>query len=83
MISRIEKDVYKLLSLPNRVNQQAMPEINIVDMREELSSGNRSMFSTELKEAIQLRLDRNEQIVLFLNRRGYASFMLCREYQLV
>ncbi|PTL17426.1 primosomal protein N' [Staphylococcus gallinarum] len=77
--ARAEKDVYKLLSLPNRVNQQAMPEINIVDMREELSSGNRSMFSTELKEAIQLRLDRNEQIVLFLNRRGYASFMLCRD----
>ncbi|RIP33575.1 primosomal protein N' [Staphylococcus gallinarum] len=77
--ARAEKNVYQLLSLPNRVNQQAMPEINIVDMREELAAGNRSMFSTELKEAIQLRLDRNEQIVLFLNRRGYASFMLCRD----
>ncbi len=65
-----------MLSLPNRVNQQALPEIDIVDMREELSEGNRSMFSKDLREAIQLRLDRQEQVVLFLNRRGYASFML-------
>ena len=48
-------------------------------MREELSEGNRSMFSKDLREAIQLRLDRQEQVVLFLNRRGYASFMLCRD----
>ncbi|MCG7338687.1 primosomal protein N' [Staphylococcus sp. ACRSN] len=77
--ARAEKGVYQLLSLPHRVNKQAMPDIHIVDMREELSAGNRSMFSNELKEAIQLRLDRKEQIVLFLNRRGYASFMLCRD----
>ena len=61
------------------MNQQALPEIDIVDMREELSEGNRSMFSKDLREAIQLRLDRQEQVVLFLNRRGYASFMLCRD----
>ncbi|SUK82158.1 primosomal protein N' [Staphylococcus aureus] len=77
--ARAEKGVYHLLSLPNRVNQQALPEIDIVDMREELSEGNRSMFSKDLREAIQLRLDRQEQVVLFLNRRGYASFMLCRD----
>ena len=74
-----QKDVYELLSLPNRVNQQALPHIDIVDMREELSEGNRSMFSNALKEAIQQRLNKKEQIVLFLNRRGYASFMLCRD----
>ncbi len=68
-----------MLSLPNRVNQQALPEIDIVDMREELSEGNRSMFSKDLREARTIkRLDRQEQVVLFLNRRGYASFMLCR-----
>ncbi len=61
------------------MNQQALPEIDIVDMREELSEGNRSMLSKDLREAIQLRLDRQEQVVLFLNRRGYASFMLCRD----
>ncbi|HDH4902665.1 TPA: primosomal protein N' [Staphylococcus argenteus] len=77
--ARAEKDVYQLLSLPNRVNQQALPDIDIVDMRTELSEGNRSMFSKDLREAIQLRLDRQEQVVLFLNRRGYASFMLCRD----
>ncbi|MBU0437372.1 primosomal protein N' [Staphylococcus succinus] len=77
--ARADKGVYELLSLPHRVNQQAMPEIEIVDMRAELSAGNRSMFSGQLREAIQQRLDRKEQIVLFLNRRGYASFMLCRD----
>lgn len=77
--ARAEKDVYELLSLPNRVNNQALPHIDIVDMREELSEGNRSMFSNELRNAIQDRLDKQEQIVLFLNRRGYASFMLCRD----
>ncbi|MEJ7333973.1 primosomal protein N', partial [Staphylococcus epidermidis] len=61
------------------VNQQALPEVEIVDMREELNSGNRSMFSNQLRDAIQQRLDNQEQIVLFLNRRGYASFMLCRD----
>ncbi|RIO65085.1 primosomal protein N', partial [Mammaliicoccus sciuri] len=77
--ARAEKGVYELLYLPNRVNQQALPEIEIVDMRTELSSGNRSMFSEQLRKSIQQRLDKNEQIVLFLNRRGYASFMLCRD----
>lgn len=77
--ARAEKGVYHLLSLPNRVNQQALPNIDIVDMRTELTEGNRSMFSKDLREAIQLRLDRQEQVVLFLNRRGYASFMLCRD----
>ena len=77
--ARADKGVYELLSLPNRVNQQALPRIEIVDMRAELTSGNRSMFSEQLREAIQDRLDKQEQIVLFLNRRGYASFMLCRD----
>ena len=48
--------VYQLLTLPTRVNQQALPSIDIVDMREELSAGNRSMFSNELREAIEDRL---------------------------
>lgn len=77
--ARAEKGVYQLLSMPSRVNQQPLPEIEICDMREELANGNRSMFSEKLKEAIQTRLDRREQVVLFLNRRGYASFMLCRD----
>ena len=51
----------------------------IVDMREELRQGNRSMFSQTLIEAIRTRLEKNEQMVLFLNRRGYSSFVLCRD----
>ena len=71
--------MYHLLSLPERVNNQPLPAINIVDMREELAEGNRSMFSTSLRAAIEERLARNEQIVLFLNQRGYSSFVLCRD----
>ena len=77
--ARAEKNVYELLTLPHRVNHQALPHIDIVDMRNELRKGNRSMFSTTLREAIQERIDKQEQIVLFLNRRGYASFTLCRD----
>lgn len=77
--ARAEKGVYTLLSLPHRVNQQALPNIDIIDMREELSRGNRSMFSNDLRDAMNARLKKKEQIVLFLNRRGYASFMLCRD----
>ena len=65
--ARAEKNVYELLSLPHRVNQQALPHIDIIDMREELSEGNRSMFSIALRQAIQERLDKKDQIVLFLS----------------
>ena len=59
--------------------KQALPAVTIVDLREELKNGNRSMFSETLVEAMRQRLDRGEQIVLFLNRRGYSSFVLCRD----
>ncbi|MGV3274287.1 primosomal protein N' [Staphylococcus sp. 11261D007BR] len=77
--ARAEKGVYTLLSMPNRVNQRPLPNIEVLDMREELANGNRSMFSETLAEGIEARLERKEQVVLFLNRRGYASFMLCRD----
>lgn len=67
-----------LIALPNRVNGQAMPEVKIIDMREQLQSGNRSMFSKPLYEAIGLRLAKKEQTVLLLNRRGYSTFVMCR-----
>lgn len=56
-----------------------MPSVEIVDMREELRAGNRSMFSVALMEALRLRLERSEQTVLFLNRRGYSTFVMCRD----
>ncbi len=77
--ARAEKGVYTLLDMPTRVNQQPLPEIEILDMREELANGNRSLFSNALSDAIEDRLNKKEQVVLFLNRRGYASFMLCRD----
>lgn len=77
--ARAEKNVYHYLPLPERVNQQKMPDIHLIDMREELQSGNRSMFSEQLKDAIQHRIDNGEQTVLFLNRRGHSSFVLCRD----
>jgi primosomal protein N' (replication factor Y) len=77
--ARSKKDVYKLLTLKERVNKRSMPRVDIIDMREELRSGNRSMFSTSLIEKLTERLEKGEQSVLFLNRRGYSSFVMCRD----
>ncbi|PMC38388.1 primosomal protein N' [Bacillus sp. UMB0899] len=77
--ARAQKDVYKLLTLKERVNKRSMPSVEIIDMREELRSGNRTMFSTSLIEKLTDRLEKNEQSVLFLNKRGYSSFVMCRD----
>lgn len=69
---------YKLIELPTRTNNQAMPEVSIVDMRRELLLGNMSMFSEQLKNEIQKNLVNNEQTILLLNRRGYNTFVSCR-----
>ena len=77
--ARAQKGRYTLLKLTERAKTQALPTVEIVDMREELHKGNRSMFSTALADGIRERLARKEQIVLFLNRRGFSSFVLCRD----
>ncbi|GAB2561431.1 primosomal protein N' [Gracilibacillus alcaliphilus] len=77
--ARAKKGVYHLLNMPDRMNNTEMPPVEVVDMRDELHAGNRSMFSRRLLEAIQTRIDRGEQVVLFLNRRGYSTFVMCRE----
>ncbi|KGR73841.1 primosomal protein N' [Ureibacillus sinduriensis] len=77
--ARAKKNVYKLLTLKDRALKQSLPKVEIVDMRDELKKGNRSMFSQSLVESIHTRLEKNEQIVLFLNRRGYSSFVMCRD----
>jgi primosomal protein N' (replication factor Y) len=69
---------YKLLTMKNRYNMNQMPEISIVDMRNELSKGNKSMFSTQLYNEIAENLERGEQTILFLNRRGFSTFVSCR-----
>ncbi|MGM1050316.1 MAG: primosomal protein N' [Bacillota bacterium] len=68
----------ELLEMPTRALGNRLPEVTIVDMREELKEGNRSMFSRLLHEAIAIRLERGEQTVLLLNRRGYSTFVMCR-----
>ncbi|RIW36359.1 primosomal protein N' [Bacillus salacetis] len=77
--ARAQKGVYKQLTLSKRMNAGELPSVSIVDMREELRSGNRSMFSEELFEKLQDRLHKGEQTVLFLNRRGHSSFIMCRD----
>ncbi|MGD9680852.1 MAG: primosomal protein N' [Candidatus Obscuribacterales bacterium] len=68
----------RILSLPERVHRQAMPRVKVVDMRQELKLGNRSIFSVALKEAIDETMALGEQAILLLNRRGYASHVFCR-----
>jgi primosomal protein N' (replication factor Y) (superfamily II helicase) len=77
--ARAQKSVYQLLSLPNRMNKRPLPAVEIVDMREELRAGNRSMFSRKLFELLKERIERKEQSVLFLNKRGHSSFVMCRD----
>ncbi|MDZ4833796.1 MAG: primosomal protein N' [Candidatus Melainabacteria bacterium] len=67
-----------ILELPNRVHSQPMPEVKVIDMRQELYLGNRSILSGLLSHAIEKRLDQGEQIILLMNRRGYASHVFCR-----
>ncbi|ASS91607.1 primosomal protein N' [Aeribacillus pallidus] len=76
--ARAQKGVYTLLTLKERVNRRPLPEVHIVDMREELRNGNRSMFSRTLFEKLTDRLKKGEQSVLLLNKRGYSSFVMCR-----
>ena len=69
---------YRLWELTKRAKEAVLPKVYIEDLREELKAGNRSMFSRRLRDLIQDRLDKGEQIMLFLNRRGYAGFVSCR-----
>lgn len=76
---RCRQGEFTLLELKNRATAQSLPEVYTVDMREELKHGNRSIISDKLKEMIEDRLKKRQQIMLFLNRRGYAGFVSCRE----
>ncbi|MDD2980604.1 MAG: primosomal protein N' [Hespellia sp.] len=73
-----KKGRYQLLVLPDRAASQQMAEVYTVDLREELKNGNRSIISNQLHELMQERLEKKEQIMLFINRRGYAGFISCR-----
>ena len=69
----------ELLKLTKRANESSLPEVEIVDLRQELVNGNRSILSTKLYEAIEENLKNKKQTILFLNRRGYSTFVMCRE----
>lgn len=70
--------VYRLLELDTRVDDRPLPKCEIVDLRQELREGNRSILSTRLQELMEERLQNGQQTMLFLNRRGKSAFMSCR-----
>ena len=69
---------YGLVRLNARYGSRPMPQVSVVDLREELKAGNRSVLSRELREKMKTRFEKKEQVMLFLNRRGYAGFVSCR-----
>ena len=70
---------YKLINLPNRANDKPLPTMHIVDMLSEIRNGNTGVFSATLLNELKTCIANNKQAMLFINRRGYASFMMCRE----
>ncbi len=77
--ARAQKGVYQWLRLPHRINGQDLPRVQLVDMRRVMGKTQVADFSPQLVTALRERLNSNEQVVLMLNRRGYAAFAMCRE----
>ena len=73
------EDKIRRFDLEKRANEASLPEVKIVDLRQELAIGNRSMISLELKAEIEENIKNKKQTILFLNRRGYSTFVMCRE----
>ncbi len=69
---------YVLLKLPHRANNSVLPNMHIINMSEQLSFGNKTMFSNTLHNLISDRLEKKEQVMLLINKRGYSSFVMCR-----
>lgn len=69
----------KLLNLKNRISNLGLPDVSVIDMRDELATGNRTIFSRTLYNEINKNIANHEQTMLFLNRRGYSTFIMCRE----
>ncbi len=77
--NKAERGEYKLITLKNRVNKREMPTLETVDMRDEIRAGNLGIFSARLISALEQTLREGNQAMIFLNRRGYASFVRCRK----
>ncbi len=81
--ARARRGDYTLLEMPRRVGNRPMPQVHIVDMRQEMESGNRSVFSGLLQQKLRACLQKGEQAMLLMNRRGYNTFVSCRSCGLV
>lgn len=68
----------QLLTLTKRANESSLPKVEIIDLKQELANGNRSMLSMELYNSIEENISQKRQTILFLNRRGYSTFIMCR-----
>lgn len=77
--ARAQNGVYDLYVLDKRINQKLLPQVEIVDMVEEMRNHNYSHFSKTMKDCIQKTIDRQEQVILLLNKRGYATFVRCQD----
>ncbi len=75
---RAKNDEIVMLELKNRANNATLPDIEVIDLREELAKGNKSMISTRLYEEIEKNLKDKKQTILYLNRRGFSTFVMCR-----
>lgn len=76
---RALKGDVELLELTKRANNSSLPNVEVVDLKQELANGNRSMISRKLYESIEKNLQAKKQTILFLNRRGYSTFIMCRD----
>ena len=77
--ARAQKNVYHLLRLTKRANNKKLPKVRLIDLKHVQFAGGQFDLSLELVDAIKKRLEKKEQVILMLNRRGFANFMLCRE----
>jgi primosomal protein N' (replication factor Y) len=77
--ARTQKNVYHLLRLTKRANNKKLPKVRLIDLKHVQFAGGQFDLSLELVDAIKKRLEKKEQVILMLNRRGFANFMLCRE----
>ena len=77
VMARANKGVYKLLSLPNRINGKELPVVKIIDMNDKIKKS-KGHFSSDMVLSIDEKLNKGEQVILFLNRRGYSSFVTCK-----
>lgn len=76
---RTEKDEATLLTLNKRANNSNLPQVRIVDLKDELKNGNNKMISMELRREIAQNLEEHKQTILFLNRRGFSTFLMCKD----